>query len=170
MPFEEFFPGGFSLPLRRRFDAVFESEWREAERNRKPLSLVLADIDFFKQYNDHYGHIMGDECLKRVARALEAGVDRPRDFLARYGGEEFALVLPETDVKGGEEAAFRCRDAMHAAGIEHLSSNVAPRLTISLGIGTIVPSAGDLPLAFVEEVDRRLYRAKQSGRNTLIGD
>ncbi len=156
------------LANRRRFDTLVEAEWLEARRNKKPLSLVMIDIDFFKQYNDHYGHIQGDDCLKRVANALKAGATRPRDFLARYGGEEFVLVLPETDEKGAESVATRCREALAAEMIPHQTSSVAPNVTVSLGVGTVVPGQGDPAVHFIEEVDKRLYRAKEGGRNILV--
>ncbi len=152
---------------RRRFDALVEAEWGTAGRTQRPLSLVIIDIDYFKQYNDHYGHIQGDECLKRVAGALR-GATRPRDFLARYGGEEFVLVLPETDARGAEAVAARCRDALIEARIPHERSTVSPNVTISLGVGTIVPTRDAQLVHFVEEVDKRLYRAKQIGRNALV--
>ena len=156
------------LANRRRFDALLGLEWASARRNQQPMSLVLIVIDHFKLYNDHYGHIAGDDCLKRVARALSSGASRPRDFLARFGGEEFALGLPETDENGAEHVAARCRDALAAEGIRHERSPVAGSVTISVGVGTIVPSRDDEPLHFIEEVDRRLYRAKQLGRNSLV--
>jgi diguanylate cyclase (GGDEF)-like protein/PAS domain S-box-containing protein len=156
------------LANRRRFDSLVDVEWSSARRNQTPLSLIMVDIDFFKQYNDHYGHIQGDDCLKRVAQTLGSGATRPRDFAARYGGEEFALVLPETDEDGAEHVAARCRDTLLAEGIAHATSPVASTVTVSLGVGTIIPSATDEPLRFIEEVDRRLYRAKQGGRNCLV--
>lgn len=153
---------------RRRFDVLVETEWRAARRTKKPLSLLMIDIDFFKQYNDRYGHVRGDECLKRVAHALRLCAPRPRDFVARYGGEEFVIVLPETDAQGAEIVAARCREAVAREAIPHEKSSVGPLVTISAGIGTTVPSADDSLLAFIETVDRCLYRAKQSGRNTLV--
>ena len=156
------------LANRRRFDALLDLEWASARRNQRPLSLLLIDIDHFKLYNDQYGHVQGDDCLKRVARALASGATRPRDFTARFGGEEFALGLPETDAKGAEHVAARCREALAAARIAHERSPVAPNVTVSIGVGTIVPTGSDEQLRFIEEVDRRLYRAKQSGRNSLV--
>jgi diguanylate cyclase (GGDEF)-like protein/PAS domain S-box-containing protein len=153
---------------RRRFDALVDMEWKAAHRNQLPLSLVMFDIDFFKQYNDHYGHVRGDDCLKRVAQTLSAGAARPRDFLARYGGEEFAFVLPETDQLGAQNVAARCREALVAEAIPHETSAVAPMVTVSIGVGTIVPKADDEPVHFIEEVDKCLYRAKQGGRNCLV--
>ncbi len=153
---------------RRRFDALIDAEWQAAQRGQKPLSVILVDIDFFKQYNDHYGHIRGDECLKRVAEALKAGATRPRDFLGRYGGEEFVLVLPDTDARGAHAVAARCRQAVAEAGIAHERSTVAPFVTISLGVATLVPAEDDRPVQLLETVDGRLYRAKQAGRDTIV--
>jgi diguanylate cyclase (GGDEF)-like protein/PAS domain S-box-containing protein len=152
---------------RRRFDAVLETEWKAAQRNKVPLSLLMIDIDFFKPFNDCYGHVQGDECLKRVARRLSAGAARPRDFLARYGGEEFVLVLPETDAKGAEHVAERCRQAIVDEAIPHERSSASPVVTVSIGAGTVVPAPESKPIDFLEEVDRHLYRAKQGGRNSL---
>jgi diguanylate cyclase (GGDEF)-like protein/PAS domain S-box-containing protein len=153
---------------RRRFDALLDVEWNAARRNQRPLSLIMFDIDFFKQYNDRYGHIQGDDCLKRVAEVLKSGAARPRDFFARYGGEEFALVLPETDESGAENVAQRCRDALEAEGIAHETSLVAKVVTVSIGVGTIVPPLDSQLVPFIEEVDKRLYRAKLAGRNRLV--
>jgi diguanylate cyclase (GGDEF)-like protein len=156
------------LANRRRFDSLLETEWDAARRDRRPLSLLMIDIDCFKLYNDHYGHIQGDECLRRVARALGQGATRPRDFLARYGGEEFVLVLPDTDLVGAERVAARCRDALLSERLPHERSPVAPSVTISVGVSTIVPTDHDDSVRFIEAVDRLLYRAKQSGRNTVV--
>ncbi len=153
---------------RRRFDAILATEWAAARRTQRPLSLIMIDIDFFKQYNDQFGHLRGDECLRRVASALKAGASRPRDFLARYGGEEFVFVLPETDEQGAMHLAARCRDAVAAQALVHPSSTVSPVVTLSIGVGTIVPTADHDPARFVEQVDRRLYRAKDNGRNAIV--
>ena len=150
---------------RRMFDSIMEIEWTNARRNRQPLSLILLDIDYFKQYNDHYGHIQGDECLIRVAELLRVAATRSRDFIARFGGEEFVLVLPETDSGSAAKVAERCRRAILDAQILHPRSESARFLTASLGVGTITPNANDEPRAFIEMVDRRLYKAKQNGRN-----
>lgn len=152
---------------RRMFDSVLEVEWASAQRSRRPLSLILLDIDYFKQFNDHYGHTQGDESLKRVAQALEWAAVRPRDCVARYGGEEFALILPETDGESAKAIAERCRKLISHLRIPHEHSVVAPLLTISLGVGTILPEAGDTPQAFLSEVDRLLYQAKRQGRDRL---
>lgn len=153
---------------RRMFDNRLQMEWSNAQRNSLPLSLILLDIDYFKQYNDHYGHIQGDNCLKRVAHALNSAAARARDFFARYGGEEFVLVLPETDEKAAIKVAERCRSLIFKEQIPHEKSPVSQLLTISLGVGTIVPTQKDESLPFIEEVDRRLYQAKHSGRNCIV--
>lgn len=158
------------VPNRRMFDSVMEIEWERARRNCQPLSLIMIDIDYFKQYNDHYGHVQGDGCLKRVGQALNSAATRPRDFLARFGGEEFVLVLPETDEAAAHKVAERCQQLVFKEQIAHEKSQVGRMLTISLGVGTIVPSRGDDPTAFIEGVDRRLYLAKQGGRNRIVRD
>jgi diguanylate cyclase (GGDEF)-like protein/PAS domain S-box-containing protein len=153
---------------RRMFDAVLEMEWGNARRQLQPLSLILLDIDFFKQYNDHFGHLQGDDCLKRVANALTQAATRPRDFIARFGGEEFVLVLPETDAEAAAKVAERCRHAIAREHIAHPHSPIGKHLTVSMGVGTMVPGYRDEMLAFVEEVDRRLYQAKQQGRDCVV--
>ncbi len=153
---------------RRMFDSVMELEWANARRNGQPLSLILIDIDSFKQFNDHYGHIAGDDCLKRVGRQLGTAGTRPRDFFARFGGEEFVLVLPESDAPAALLVAERCRDLIFKEQIAHDRSPVSQILTISLGVGTIVPAHDDQALKFIDEVDMRLYRAKQAGRNRVV--
>lgn len=153
---------------RRRFDAIMELEWANARRNRQPLSLIMLDIDYFKQYNDHYGHLEGDQCLKQVARTLGAAATRARDFVARFGGEEFVLVLPETDESAALKLAERCRELISNERIAHLQSPIDALLTASMGVGTTIPAHGDELLSFVETVDKRLYQAKQLGRNTIV--
>ena len=153
---------------RRKFDAVFDDEWSEARRHTQPLSLIMFDIDCFKQYNDRYGHVQGDDCLKRVGHALAGAANRPRDFFARYGGEEFALVLPATDEHAARSVAERCRQAIFKEQIEHAASPVSQIVTVSLGVGTIIPAATDAPRHFIDTVDRRLYQAKLGGRNRIV--
>jgi diguanylate cyclase (GGDEF)-like protein/PAS domain S-box-containing protein len=155
---------------RRRFDAIMEIEWDNARRNKQPLSLVMLDIDYFKQYNDHYGHLEGDQCLKLVARILGTAATRARDFVARFGGEEFVLVLPETDEAAARKIAERCRELIAQAQIAHARSGIGTTLTISLGVNTVIPAHGDELLPFIESVDKRLYLAKQRGRNGIVAD
>lgn len=152
---------------RRRFDMVLDDEWSLARRNRQPLSLILLDIDYFKQYNDYFGHLRGDDCLIQVAKALNSAATRARDFLARFGGEEFVLILPETDEASALKVAERCRGLIFKQQIPHPQSLVSPILTISIGLGTIAPTHHDVPLDFIEQVDQRLYQAKQQGRNRI---
>lgn len=153
---------------RRMFDSILETEWAHARRNSQPLSLILIDIDYFKQYNDRYGHIQGDDCLRTVGQALNSAATRARDLVARFGGEEFALVLPETDAAAARKVAERCRSLIFKEQIAHEASPVSRILTVSLGVGTIIPGHADQPLAFVEAVDRQLYQAKQGGRNRVV--
>ncbi len=153
---------------RRMFDVTLQAEWTSAQRTQKPLSLLVFDIDCFKQYNDHFGHIKGDECLKRVAKILASVATRPRDLLARYGGEEFVVVLPETSESGAQYVAQRCRDALLAEQLPHATSVVAPVVTVSVGVGTVVPGVEVVAMDFLEEVDRRMYQAKKQGRNCIV--
>lgn len=153
---------------RRMLDTILEIEWLNAQRSEKPLAFILLDIDYFKRYNDYYGHVQGDLCLQQVAGLLNDAVLRPRDFLARFGGEEFVLLLPETDEAAALNVASRCREAILKAQIPHAGSPAEPHLTISLGVGACSPRAGDDPTAFIEMVDQRLYQAKQKGRNCAV--
>ena len=149
---------------RRMFDTVLEREWASAQRSQLPLSLIILDIDFFKQYNDHFGHIKGDDCLRQVARTLALAANRPRDFIARIGGEEFVWLLPETDAASARQVARRCLHLICQQEIEHPHSSVSHLLTLSLGVGTRLVTAGSEALEFVEEFDKLLYQAKHNGR------
>lgn len=153
---------------RRKFDAVLALEWDEARRNTQPLSLILFDVDFFKRYNDHHGHIEGNDCLRRIAQALASAANRPRDFVARYGGEEFVLVLPASDEAAAAAVAERCRQAIFKAQIPHGNSPLGQVVTVSMGVGSVIPASHQDPHAFMDLVDRRLYRAKQAGRNRIV--
>ncbi|PKH14610.1 diguanylate cyclase response regulator [Pseudomonas sp. 43NM1] len=149
---------------RRKFDEDILADWRQCYRERKPLSLVLVDVDFFKRYNDQYGHQAGDGCLKSVAQELSLTVRRPYDLVARYGGEEFACVLPNTNLAGAVEIAERMQERIRALGIEHSASDVDSVVTVSLGVATVTPT-GDLTIsALIEAADKQLYRAKIAGR------
>ena len=155
-------------PNRRMFDVVLEREWGRARRRQQPLSLIMLDIDYFKEYNDGYGHLAGDDALKRVAVCLKNAANRSADFIARFGGEEFVLVLPETDAAAAAQIAERCRALVLEEKIEHAHSDIAPLLSISLGIATRIPDAEEPLLDFIDEADRMLYRAKQQGRNQVV--
>lgn len=149
------------------FDSLMTREWAHAKRTNKPISLIMLDIDYFKQYNDYYGHIQGDHCLKRVARILTSATGRGRDFVARFGGEEFALVLPETDENAAIRVAEKCRCMILNQRIPHEMSGACENLTVSLGVVTMVPSREADALAFIEKADRLLYKAKENGRNRI---
>jgi diguanylate cyclase (GGDEF)-like protein/PAS domain S-box-containing protein len=152
---------------RRMFDSIIEVEWGAARGTQQPLSLILLDIDYFKQYNDFYGHLQGDECLKQVAQALQSVATRTRDFIARFGGEEFVLVLPDTDAAAAEILAERCREQIAKLGIAHERSTTGKLLTASLGVGTTIPAPDVALKDFIEEVDRLLYKAKNKGRDRV---
>jgi diguanylate cyclase (GGDEF)-like protein len=153
------------LANRRRFDAVFDAEWRRAQRLHEPIGLAIVDIDWFKLYNDHYGHTGGDRCLHRVAMELAHNV-RDRDLIARYGGEEFAVVMPGTDTDAAVALAERLHSAIMALAEPHV--RVATGIvTASIGVAATVPSALDRPEGLVERADAELYRAKHSGRNRV---
>lgn len=151
---------------RRKFDMVMETEWHNARRTKLPLSVMLMDIDYFKQFNDTYGHLQGDDCLRLVARLLSSAIARPRDLVARFGGEEFVLVLPETDHAAALQIANKCRYLVREQQIQHEKSGIGPVLTASIGLGTIVPQDND-PDKFIESVDKLLYKAKQNGRDRI---
>ncbi len=152
---------------RRMFDTLYPVEWAKARATGEPLSIVIIDIDYFKQYNDHYGHVQGDECLRRVARAMDEGASRSRDLCARLGGEEFVLLLPATDEEAAGNVAERCRKLLSNRKIPHAGSGVGRLVTVSMGVGTIVPGAEDDPDVFLDRIDRRLYRAKSAGRDRV---
>ena len=152
---------------RRRFDACLELEWTSARRSGQPLSVILLDIDFFKQFNDLYGHIAGDKCLTSVAQTLALAVARPRDIAARFGGEEFVILLPETDEAGAQEVAERCQRLVEKLQIPHEKSGDNPYVSFSMGVGTVTPSPDMEPTAFINAVDKLLYAAKQNGRNRI---
>ncbi len=153
---------------RRHFDEVLDTEWRRALRNGNVVSLVMVDIDFFKSYNDRYGHMAGDDCLKRVAGELQQALSRAEDFLARYGGEEFSVILPGTDGPGAAVVAERLRERVAAVNIRHEGSQVADRVTVSVGSATSHPTCSDSPSELLEAADKMLYEAKLSGRNRCV--
>jgi diguanylate cyclase (GGDEF)-like protein/PAS domain S-box-containing protein len=149
---------------RRMFDTVLAREWAAAQQGGSPLSLLMLDIDYFKQYNDHYGHIKGDEALRTVAKALSQATNNPKDFVARIGGEEFVWLLPDTAADKARQVAEKCMQLVRQQQIEHERSEVSPLLTLSLGVGTVTPGADATALSFVEGIDALLYQAKRNGR------
>jgi diguanylate cyclase (GGDEF)-like protein/PAS domain S-box-containing protein len=152
---------------RRRFDAALDIEWVSARRSAQPLSLILIDVDFFKQYNDRYGHTQGDECLKNIAQTLGLAATRPRDIVARFGGEEFVLILPETDKDAAIKIAERCHSMVEKLQIAHETSATGGFVTVSMGVGTVQPPAEMAPKHLIDAVDKLLYKAKQNGRNRI---
>jgi diguanylate cyclase (GGDEF)-like protein len=157
------------IPNRRRFDEVLELEWKRSVRKGNALSLILIDIDFFKPFNDHYGHTEGDDCLKKVAMSLYNAVRRPMDFVARYGGEEFVCILPETDREGATVVGEMLRKEIEAMDIKHHDSPVTDHVTISLGVASMVPTMDSSSHTLIEASDKCLYQAKEEGRNRVKG-
>ena len=155
------------IPNRRNFDERIDLEWRRAHRSDSVLSVIMIDIDFFKKYNDNYGHSAGDDCLKKIAVALETSLLRSSDFIARYGGEEFVAILPETDSYGAKEVAERMRDNVLSLQIKHAFSSVMDFVTISQGAASTIPCANAIPLTLIDAADKALYEAKKNGRNVL---
>ena len=148
---------------RRGFDQVFHREWRKACRNKENIALAMIDIDFFKKFNDCYGHQKGDHCLRDVAPALNSVLDRPTDIATRYGGEEFAVILPETDVNGARKIAEKILARVSDLKIPHGASPISNIITLSLGVGIIKPC--DRFEEFIAKTDKLLYQSKNSGRN-----
>ena len=149
---------------RRKFDEDVQTDWRQCLRESAPLSLILIDIDYFKLYNDRYGHQAGDNCLKLVARALFDALRRPYDKLARYGGEEFACLLPKTELAGASAMAERMQTRVSQLNVEHLGSDVDQVVTISLGVACMVPTPSVTPELLLKAADQQLYEAKRTGR------
>jgi len=153
---------------RKALDERVRMEFKRALRNQTPLSVLFVDIDAFKQYNDYYGHLQGDDCLVCVARIIQSCFRRPADFVARYGGEEFVVLLPETPRHEAIALADRCRAAIFDARLRHEKSSVAEVVTASIGVATIEREPLEVS-AFLECADRALYRAKAQGRNCVSG-
>lgn len=155
------------IPNRRQFDATLLKEWHRCQRNQQPLSLIVADVDFFKKYNDALGHAAGDRVLQEVAATLRQAARRPGDLVARYGGEEFVLLLPETDATSALALAEGLQQLLHSKAFAHPNSSLGPWLTMSMGGNTIVPSTTALDPEFFALADAALYRAKHQGRNQV---
>lgn len=155
---------------RRLFDDTLAQEWRRLQRDRLPLALVLVDVDYFKDYNDFYGHLAGDDCLRQIARSLSQAIKRPADLIARYGGEEFAALLPNTKTEGAFHVAQRIQDYIHNLAIPHGRSQVREIVTVSIGASALVPSLDQSPEDLIASADRALYQAKQNGRDRITTD
>ncbi len=166
-----FVDGLTGVANRRLFDERLESEWRRCSRGRHPLSVIMIDIDYFKRYNDHYGHQIGDDCLRLVANALKSRIRRPYDLLARYGGEEFICLLPETDLDGATAMAEVLLAEVRALKIEHLHGGAEQVVTVSLGVGCETFSVHSMDHGttetLIQRADAKLYHAKRAGRGQV---
>ncbi|MBD0336505.1 MAG: diguanylate cyclase, partial [Cyanobacteria bacterium Co-bin13] len=163
-----FLDGLTQVANRRRFEQYLSQEWRRLAREQAPLSLIMCDIDYFKNFNDIYGHQAGDGCLRRVARALSRSIKRPADLVARYGGEEFAVILPGTDLAGAESVAEDMRIAVRSRRIPHAGSQIETFITLSLGVATCIPTPSGSPEMLIGRADEALYRAKHTGRDRIV--
>jgi diguanylate cyclase (GGDEF)-like protein len=152
---------------RRKFDERLSQEWRRLKRDQLPLSLILCDVDYFKQYNDSYGHQVGDDCLYKVAYVLAIAARRPPDLAARYGGEEFAVLLPNTSLEGAVEVAKKIQVQIKALQLPHQRSGVSQYVTVSFGVASMIPAETKTPEQFLAQVDRALYQAKVEGRDRI---
>jgi diguanylate cyclase (GGDEF)-like protein len=153
---------------RRYFDTYLEHEWRRSVREQQPLSLIFLDIDYFKLYNDHYGHQAGDECLKQVAQIFDHVARRPADLAARYGGEEFVILLPNTDEHGAQHLAEEIQEHLQQLAIPHEPSSVSSSVTCSMGIACTIPNQAISAETFVSTADEAVYQAKARGRNRIV--
>ncbi|MDJ0745555.1 MAG: diguanylate cyclase [Xenococcaceae cyanobacterium MO_167.B27] len=153
---------------RRYFEEVLKNEWQRLAREKKYLSLILCDIDYFKLYNDTYGHLDGDICLQKVSKTLQESTRRPADLVARYGGEEFAIILPDTDAHGALFIANKIRQEVEELKLPHSPSPVSDYVTLSVGVVTLIPHRGSNRTTLVKRADDALYEAKQKGRNQVV--
>jgi two-component system, cell cycle response regulator len=157
------------LHNRRCFDESIDKEWRRATREKNPLALIMFDIDFFKNYNDSYGHPAGDECLRRVGETTRETFKRPGDLLARYGGEEFAIILPNTEESGAMELAELLRERTESLKLKVSGNQTDAQITISLGVASMTPQTDEGFSDLISKADKALYRAKNEGRNRVVG-
>lgn len=160
-----FLDGLTNIPNRRRFEECMEREWKRAQRNQEPVSLIMIDIDLFKKFNDTYGHQAGDDCLRRVAHEIQSNTKRPVDLAARFGGEEFVVLLPETQKSDSFHIAETIRKCIENMKIPHAQSDLSDYVTLSLGGATLIPSQNSHSDVLIHMADKSLYRAKNEGRN-----
>ncbi|MBF0381726.1 MAG: diguanylate cyclase [Magnetococcales bacterium] len=158
-----------NIANRRQFDITLDQEWRRSVRGSLGMAIIMLDIDHFKKFNDHFGHRTGDDCLQKVAAALEESLMRSTDLIARYGGEEFAAILPQVDHTGAQRVAENMRANVESLKISHPMSDTSRYVTISLGCATIFPTRDGSAKTLLEAADKMLYKAKQSGRNQYEG-
>ncbi|NES06642.1 MAG: diguanylate cyclase [Okeania sp. SIO2F4] len=153
---------------RGSFDEYLEKEWRRLTRTKLPLSLILCDVDYFKYYNDYYGHLAGDDCLRKIAQSIKQTVKRSADLVARYGGEEFAIILPNTSGKNAEKVVELIRTAIHKLYINHSASRVSKYVTMSMGVASVIPTKTESPQSLIAKADEALYHAKEKGRDRIV--
>jgi hemerythrin len=161
--------GLLGIGNRMWFDMSLDREWRRAIREQIPIALCMIDVDFFKPYNDRYGHQAGDECLRAAVRAGETALRRPADLLARYGGDELVALLPRTDLEGARFVARAVHDAVKRLGLPHAESPIADHVTVSIGVAATAPQRGSDRAALIVAADQALYQAKEGGRNRVAG-
>jgi diguanylate cyclase (GGDEF)-like protein len=154
---------------RRHFDGYFQQVWQRAQHGREDVAVIMVDVDHFKDYNDHYGHLMGDHCLIQIALTMQDGLRRPGDIVARFGGEEFVAVLPHASAEMAQAVAERLRQAVERLHLPHKASSTGQSVTISVGVGHAVPKSGDSSAALLALADAALYEAKRAGRNRVVG-
>jgi len=157
-----------NIANRRSFEEFLKREWRRSWREKQPISLIMFDVDFFKKYNDFYGHVKGDRCLKKIATALKQSAYRPGDLAARYGGEEFVLVLSKTNREHALQIASRCVKTIKGYKIPHCKSTASRFVTLSGGIASLVPDRNKSPVNLIKTADKALYQAKLKGRNRIV--
>ena len=162
-----FIDGLTGVPNRRRFDGMLTQKWETAQQREEFLSLIMLDIDFFKEYNDSYGHLKGDDCLKEIANVLSNKANNPEDFVARYGGEEFVLIFSNTNQEEAAAISEEIRVKIEDLQIPHNQSDISEYVTVSLGSATIIPNEDYIPEELVDKADKTLYQAKQNGRNQI---
>lgn len=165
-----FLDGLTGIANRRFFDEQLEAAWKSSIRAQNPLAVLMVDIDYFKQFNDNYGHLTGDECLARVAAVIKHNLKRPRDLAARYGGEEFCCILPDTDLQGALRAAQCIAGAIADLEIEHRFSEADDKLSVSIGVAATKPAEADDQETLLKRADKALYRAKEAGRARIMHD
>ena len=165
---QAYIDGLTKISNRRKFDASIQTEWKRMMREKKRISLIICDIDFFKLYNDNYGHQAGDICLQKIAKAINKSTNRPGDLAARYGGEEFAIILPDTDIEGAKIIANTIKKTVIDLKIPHQFSETNPYVTLSFGISNTEPTKRKNLSTLIQSADKALYSAKRQGRNKVI--
>jgi diguanylate cyclase (GGDEF)-like protein/PAS domain S-box-containing protein len=153
---------------RRHFDNTLDLEWRRAMRSAKPISLIIVDVDYFKRFNDTYGHLAGDSCLRKIAHTIKDSLRRAGNFAARYGGEEFAVILPDTGADGAYLFAESLREKIENLNIDHSDSRAGKNVTVSMGVSTTVPEKDRFHDELISLADKALYQAKRAGRNRVV--